>query len=596
MLPSQLNAYMDGSVGGAARGLFAMPKQPARAAAVAPGTMVGISSFAFQGTNAHALLAALAGSTEGGPAGKPVAWQRNHISVLPPAHVQLRAFSLSSTSRAAFEMTLGQPVHAFFADHIVSGKVVFPGAGYLEMAVATGTTLLQGSTNRIALVGTAIAAPLILPHPIDNLEKFTMVVLRAEVDATSGTCQLVSRGGVHVSTHLSLLGGAAQAHQAIEAAAAVVATERLVAGCTEPLAAIYVYRRLAEAGLQYGSAFRLLRDVKQGGSTAVACMRPSSAWWPTEFIMNPAVLDCCLQLGGMVPSEQGSSKNSSSGPTYIPAGLEALHAGGSIGAQPVVALARRPAGVIDTEAAVLRRHAMVDSARGLVCQVEGLESRSIGSKNRSGATTQQQDMLYEINWLAAEVTTAAHNCCLTGTTSGQGHAALNLGAPTIVSASAAGLLAVQGALAAGAGCISLTSTGQHVSHTSTSGITPSASQALWAMLRTAAQECSGQLAVSGMDIDCLDPSACTADQLLVEASSVGASAQAFDGYGTSRSGRTLNLPAMAASEAHSAPAPFQLLPMPRGSLASLAPQVMDAAGVAPGQILLAVKAVGINFR
>ena len=44
-------------------------------------------------------------------------------------------------------------------------------------------------------------------------------------------------------------------------------------------------------------------------------------------------------------------------------------------------------------------------------------------------------------------------------------------------------------------------------------------------------------------------------------------------------------------------APLSLLPQPRGSLADLKPQLVDtAAALEPHQVLLAVSAVGLNFR
>lgn len=119
---------------GANRRLFAMPRGASGAAGDgAELGLAGVSSFAFQGTNGHALLQPAAIAAE--PAAQPPvmpAWKRQHIHVLPPAHTQLRlggvAASGSAQARAIFEMHLGsQTVHAFFSDHRVSGKAIFPG-------------------------------------------------------------------------------------------------------------------------------------------------------------------------------------------------------------------------------------------------------------------------------------------------------------------------------------------------------------------------------------------------------------------------------------------------------------------------------------
>ena len=128
-LPPQVNPYMDASVGGANSGLFSLSKQRAAApSSISPGSrLAGVSSFAFQGTNAHLLLS-------DAPAGQPAAaggpaWQHQYVQVLPPAHSQLRSVAADPAAKAlVLEMRVGQQaVHAFFCDHQVSGKLIFPG-------------------------------------------------------------------------------------------------------------------------------------------------------------------------------------------------------------------------------------------------------------------------------------------------------------------------------------------------------------------------------------------------------------------------------------------------------------------------------------
>lgn len=59
-------------------------------------------------------------------------------------------------------------------------------------------------------------------------------------------------------------------------------------------------------------------------------------------------------------------------------------------------------------------------------------------------------------------------------------------------------------------------------------------------------------------------------------------------------------PARAHAHQRTRPCALQLTPQPRGSLSNLVPRPFDAAGAAqalqPGQALLAVTAIGLNFR
>ena len=461
--------------------------------------------------------------------------------------------------------------------------------------MAVSQSLLQGaSAPAPCLVGTAIAAPLILPSPAAAPADFTAVVLTAEVAVAEGSCQLASGSTIHVTTRFAAISGPGAA----AAAAAVAATECLTAQCSEPLATEYAYRQLASAGLQYGPSFRLLRRIKRGGSTAAATVRQPAAQQPAEFILNPAVLDCCLQLGGMVPAQQlgGSTQE---GATFIPASLAALYPGSSLAraaAQPAVALAQRPAGANDTAAAVLRNHSIVAAAGGLVCQLEGLESKSTGAKGRAAAGAAGRaaaeaapDMLYEICWEAADAATAQ-------LAQGTGSRSSTLSRMSSGAAlAAASIAAVQGALAGPAASLQLQTRNGHAAVPMPAGAAASAEAAgqMWGLLRTVAAECQG-LAVGGCDADALAAAPhAPAVQLVLGGSSAAA---AFDGYGSTAAGGSQFLPHMQRSAARSTPAPFQLLPQPRGALQNLAPVPVQTGAVPAGQVLVAVKAVGINFR
>lgn len=144
----QLNPYMEGSVSGANRGLFAMPRQLIGHIST-PADLAGISSFAFQGTNAHALISPAASNGEAGtavPAIMPV-WQQQFISVVAPAHTQLAGASVAGAGAArhvAFAMRLGsQAMHAFFCDHQVTGKLIFPGMHLLPRSSACSLLVIK---------------------------------------------------------------------------------------------------------------------------------------------------------------------------------------------------------------------------------------------------------------------------------------------------------------------------------------------------------------------------------------------------------------------------------------------------------------------
>lgn len=158
-----LNPYMEGTGAVAAGGAVAIPRQLAgrpatatiTAAATTGGTafrggMAGVSSFAFQGTNAHVLLSPAAPPRpfveppSGGGDGCSIVWQRSYCHVLPPAHSLLRRAAVLQPLQPAagagdvasvaghlvsFEAELLHPAAAFLHEHRVNNRAVFPGAG-----------------------------------------------------------------------------------------------------------------------------------------------------------------------------------------------------------------------------------------------------------------------------------------------------------------------------------------------------------------------------------------------------------------------------------------------------------------------------------
>ena len=446
------------------------------------------------------------------------------------------------------------------------------------MAAAVAHTLLQGNPPGAALVSTAISSPLILPPPSSKSESGG-VILTANVTCATGSCDLLTGTTKHVSTHYLRLTGTGDTSMELP-------SESMLASCTEPIAATYVYARLAAAGLQYGPAFRRLRSIKQGSASASAKVRQHDSMAHSGFILNPAVLDSCLQLGGMVPQQSGAQ-----GGTYIPATLAVLQLGIHLGSAAAFALAKRPAGAADSDAELLRDHVLVGASGQLICKLSGLASKSTGSRAKAAVDSSAVDVQYVVSWEATAALPSRHHAAL-----GLEDVQIQLATGSSLSIAAAGLVVMKDALAAGTAGLQLQTSGQHSNLAAIAGRSSSAAAGqLWGMLRTVAQECPA-LGSAGMDSDRLAAGSTAIVAQLQLPSSSNSESISFDGYGSSSSGRAQYLPIMQRSTTRSAPQPFQLLPMPRGAVTNLAPQPVDIDQLQPGQIIVEVKAVGINFR
>jgi acyl transferase domain-containing protein/acyl carrier protein len=648
---TKLNPYLEGTLSGANATLFSMPRvqggfgfsssfgNNGGAAAAVGGALAGVSSFAFQGTNAHILLSRTTPEAINTTKVSMPVWKQTYASVLPPAHPQIYSASRSSSnsvpSAITLEMRLGQPIHAFFQAHRVSGKAIFPGAGYLEMTAAAVETMSHGSLVTLneggsgsgvaaaamavpaaVVTGVSISSPLLLPSAPELIDK----ILKADIDGLTGQIKLVSSGTtIHVTASIQTVFSKNSATALRIAPAA--GTERLVTECSEPLATEYMYRQLYDAGLEYGPAFRPLRHVKKGKNSASAVVIQNPSQVPVEFIFNPAILDGCLQLGGMVPRNNTSSDKEAKATTMIPAALDALVVGGTrLGYSTATALACRPAAATDTVSTILRNHKIITDSGMVVCAVEGLQSKST-SAGAAGVGRKtvaiKEDMLYDIQWAVTSASDKDMNASLSGDENSNSNAMVQLAVTSNKNISGGGSqIAAAAAIATFQAGLDAGMLGMHLSTPdgfnavdvpgSTNNNAAASSRAqLWGMMRTFAQE-KPDVLLSGLHSNAFAPGAATSASLKLNNTTAGSSTvdRGFDGYGVSigSSSQTAMVPLMQRSVAHSTPAAFQLLPMPRGSLHNLAPEQIaglhdgSIERLGSGKVILSVRAVGINFR
>ena len=167
----------------------------------------GISAFAFQGTNAHAVVVA----ADGLPASRqPVedTWQGRRFWFAAPPHV-LVARLVAARPMAQFQAALSGAALSYLWDHRVQGRPLFPGAAMFEAAFSAGALLLAGSSATtagagaapLALAGASIPAPLVLPEMSGSS---TGTMLTTAVEPATGRVVVHSKDAAgRAATHLA---------------------------------------------------------------------------------------------------------------------------------------------------------------------------------------------------------------------------------------------------------------------------------------------------------------------------------------------------------------------------------------------------------
>lgn len=204
-----------------------------------------------------------------------------------------------------FRRSLSADEPAYLADHQVMGRVVFPGAGYVETLLAT----------QLALYGEhGLIRDLLIQEPL---------YLEATPLEYAVVCEKQS-GGRYAVRIVSRLSGKDEQIERLHAHAMLEPSEAttdngadlkalLVENPTVSHRADDLYPNFEAIGLRYGDAFQRLLSVRAQGDTLAIAELDGQAQ-PGEFI-NPALLDAAMQsLATLVPA----------GKTYLPVGFGAV--------------------------------------------------------------------------------------------------------------------------------------------------------------------------------------------------------------------------------------------------------------------------------
>ncbi|MGM1059462.1 SDR family NAD(P)-dependent oxidoreductase [Saccharothrix sp. Mg75] len=197
-----------------------------------------------------------------------------------------------------------EPVRVpWLADHRVGGAVVMPAAGYVEMALAAGARVHE---DAVEVTDLRIDQALVLPWDEDV--------------TTTLQCSLTEDGGLRIAGRTD--GTDAWRVHATGRVRRLWASPPPArhpgAGRPEPVDVPVerLYRSAAEAGLDYGPRFRVLRELRVGPDEVVARYHCGEA--VAGYEAHPVVLDGALQAGAPLLGDTAP------GSAFLPAAIGAV--------------------------------------------------------------------------------------------------------------------------------------------------------------------------------------------------------------------------------------------------------------------------------
>ncbi|WP_461012507.1 SDR family NAD(P)-dependent oxidoreductase, partial [Streptomyces capparidis] len=273
---------------------------------------------------------------------------------------------------------LSTGTHPWLADHAVAGTVLFPGTGFVELAVRAGDEVGCGHLRELAL-----QAPLVLPErgavrvqvlvgAADEAGQRTVTVYSRPEDAADEAAWTVHAEGVLAD----------EEPDRGEAGLAVWPP----AGA-EPVDVSGFYADAAAAGYGYGPAFQGLKAVWRRGDEVFAevVLPDAEEADATAYGLHPALLDAALHAVLATDGGDGGLR------------LPFMWEGVSLSAVGAAALRVRLTSAGGDSVAL----DLADGTGSPVAAVRSLLLRPVTGGQLASAATQDQDALFRVDWTPA---------------------------------------------------------------------------------------------------------------------------------------------------------------------------------------------------
>ena len=260
----------------------------------------GVSSFGFSGTIVHAVVRGLDAIESVGTEDElPLVYKRKPFPYREQAHPFLQQrLPTSADGTITFCSPAAGALLAVVADHVVQGRVIFPGTGYLELARAVACAASpSGASTAAALHGVFFIAPLAAETSGLHIE-CSVSGGRFEVrsdERAPGALAVAATPTVHCS-------GAASPAKAGAFRSVDYARDRSSNGASS-IDLRTLYAVFYAAGLHYGPGYRTLTQAWSGNGEAVARLRARGDRQGTQ--VHPADLDDALCMDALVARGSG---------------------------------------------------------------------------------------------------------------------------------------------------------------------------------------------------------------------------------------------------------------------------------------------------
>ncbi len=186
-----------------------------------------------------------------------------------------------------WQQSLSVDAFPYLADHAIDTEVVFPGTGYVEMALAAASAVYGP--------GTVIIDEMSLDHMLalaPDTERQVQLVLQKDDEGFAGI-GISSRGMDETSW---IRHATARVHIDADKRPEAEPMAPIERRCPQKVDADAHYARMSDYGLRFGKTFRGVQTVHIGKNEVFGRISlPESEPFDAAYSIHPALLDACLQ-------------------------------------------------------------------------------------------------------------------------------------------------------------------------------------------------------------------------------------------------------------------------------------------------------------
>jgi len=184
---------------------------------------------------------------------------------------------------ATWENQVDAELFPFLADHNVGGSVVFPAAGYVELALEAATALYNGEGREVEML--EIRRPIVFTRG-------QVINIRFVHDEDDKAFRIETRK--RMSDDRWSVNAVGRIAPAVFEAADAPQPREITGEMTEVDRETH-YQIAAGLGLDYGPAFQTVDSIKVSDNDAVVILRSPETEAGSSFVLHPSILDGCLQ-------------------------------------------------------------------------------------------------------------------------------------------------------------------------------------------------------------------------------------------------------------------------------------------------------------